>query len=102
MRRALLLAVVGLAVSAPAATALPPVITPTVTGQTGDSGWYVRNVIVNWSITPPGYLVVSGCAPSTLVASDTAGTNVSCVAATAMARAHRERHHQSRCARLRR
>ena len=53
MRRALLLAVVGLAVCAPGATALPPVITPTVTGQTGDNGWYVSNVIVNWTITPP-------------------------------------------------
>jgi hypothetical protein len=80
VRRALLLAAVALAVGVPGAAALPPVITPTVTGQTGDNGWYVSNVIVNWSITPPGYLVVSGCAPSTLVASDTTGTNVSCVA----------------------
>jgi hypothetical protein len=80
VRRALLLAAVALGVCAAGAAALPPVITPTVTGQTGDNGWYISNVIVNWSITPPGYLVVSGCAPSTLVASDTTGTNVSCVA----------------------
>jgi len=80
VRRALLLAVIGFAVSAPDASALPPVITPTVTGQTGDNSWYVSNVIVNWSISPPGYLVVSGCAPSTLIASDTTGTSVACVA----------------------
>jgi hypothetical protein len=80
VRRALLAAAVGLAVHAAAAAALPPVITPTVTGQTGDNGWYVSNVIVNWSISPPGYLVVSGCAPSTLISSDTTGTSVQCVA----------------------
>jgi hypothetical protein len=80
VRRALLLAAVGLAVSVPAAAALPPVITPTVTGQTGDNGWYVTNVIVNWTITPPGYVVLSGCAPSTVITSDTTGTGVGCVA----------------------
>jgi hypothetical protein len=83
MRRAVLLAVVGLAVWAPGALALPPVITPTVTGQTRDNGWYVSNVIVNWTITPPGYIVESGCAPSTVVTSDTTGTNVACVASNA-------------------
>jgi hypothetical protein len=80
VRRALLLALVGLAVYAAGAAALPPVITPTVTGQTGDNGWYVSNVIVNWSISPPGYLVVSGCAASTLIATDTTGASVGCVA----------------------
>jgi hypothetical protein len=80
MRRAALLAVVALAVCAPAAAALPPVITPTVTGQTGDNGWYVNNVIVNWTITPPGYIVISGCAPSTVITGDTTGMSVACVA----------------------
>ncbi len=52
MRRALLLAVVGLAASAPAGALALPVITPTVIGTSGDNGWYVSNVIVNWTITP--------------------------------------------------
>jgi hypothetical protein len=37
-------------------------------------------VIVNWTITPPGYIVVSGCAPSTLLSSDTAGRKIVCEA----------------------
>jgi hypothetical protein len=80
MRRAVLVAALGLAVWAPGAFALPPVITPTVTGQTRDNGWYVGTVIVNWTITPPGYVVVSGCAPSTVLTADTPGTSVNCVA----------------------
>ena len=59
MRRAVLLAVVGLAVWAPGALALPPVITPAVTGVTGDNGWYVANVMVNWTITPPATSLTS-------------------------------------------
>ncbi len=77
VRRALLLAVVGLAVWATSAAALRPVITPTVTGQTGDNGWYVTNVIVNWTHHAAGYLVDSGCAPSTLITSDTTGHEAS-------------------------
>jgi hypothetical protein len=78
VRRALLLAVVGLAVQAASAAALPPVITPTVTGQTADNGWYVSNVIVNWSISPP-YLIDFGCT-ATQISSDTKGTKLECQA----------------------
>ena len=78
MRRALLLAVVGLAISAPSALALT--VTPAVSGPSGDNGWYVGNVIVNWTITPTGYTVDFGCAPSTLIAADTAGKKVECQA----------------------
>jgi hypothetical protein len=78
VRRAALAATLGLAVWLPAAHAAPPTITPLVTGQTGDNGWYVSNVIVNWSISPPGYTVDFGCAPSTLINTDTASRKVDC------------------------
>jgi hypothetical protein len=78
VRRALLLAVVGLAVSAPSALALT--VTPAVSGESGENGWYVGNVVVNWTITPTGYTVDFGCAPSTLIAADTAGKKVECQA----------------------
>jgi hypothetical protein len=78
VRRALLLAVVVLTICAASAAAAPPTITPLVTGQTGDNGWYVSNVIVNWSISPQGYTVDFGCAPSTSITTDTTGMKVSC------------------------
>jgi hypothetical protein len=78
VRRAVLLAGVVLAVWAPAAVAAPPTITPLITGQTGNNGWYISNVIVNWSITPPGYTVDFGCDPSTSVTSDTTGKKIDC------------------------
>jgi hypothetical protein len=81
MRRAIALAVGVLAAFVTSASAAPPSITPIVTGQTGDPGWYVGDVIVNWSISPGGYTVVSGCAPSTLISTDTVGTKVECTAA---------------------
>ena len=78
MRRALLLALLGLAVSAPSALALT--VTPAVSGPSGDNGWYVGNVVVNWTITPTGYTVDFGCAPSTVIATDTTGKKVECQA----------------------
>jgi hypothetical protein len=78
VRRSLLVAVVVLGVWAPSAAAAPPTITPLVTGQTGNNGWYVGNVIVNWSITPAGYTVDFGCDPSTSVTADTAGKKIEC------------------------
>ena len=80
MRRAIVAAVLASLLPAGAATAAAPVITPIVTGQAGDNGWYVGDVIVNWSITPGGYTVDSGCAPSTSIRSDTPGTKVACAA----------------------
>jgi hypothetical protein len=78
MRWALLLAAVGLALCAAGASALT--VTPAVTGTSGDNGWYVGNVVVNWTITPVGYTVDFGCAPSTLIATDTASRKVECQA----------------------
>jgi hypothetical protein len=81
VRRAALLAMVMAAVLASSARALPPTITPIVTGQLGDNGWYVNDVIVNWSITPPGYLVDFGC-QATALRTDTAGTKLECQASS--------------------
>jgi hypothetical protein len=78
MRRAALLAVVGLAVCVPGAAALT--VSPAVTGTMGDNGWYVGNVIVNWTITPVGYTVDFGCAASTVISTDTPSRKVECQA----------------------
>ena len=53
----------------------PPVISLSVFGTAGDNGWYVSNVLVNWSVTDPesGVLSQTGCGPTTITA-DTAGT----------------------------
>jgi hypothetical protein len=75
-------AIVVLAAWTPSAVAAPPTITPLVTGQPGDNGWYVGNVIVNWSITPPGYTVDFGCDPSTAITADTTGKKVACGASS--------------------
>jgi hypothetical protein len=81
MRRVALLGVIALGAWAPAASALPPSITPIVTGQLGENGWYVNDVIVNWTITPPGYLVDFGC-QATPVKTDTTGRKVECQASS--------------------
>ena len=67
MRRALLLAVVGLAplLLAPSAMAAP-VITPKLFGTPGDNGWYRSNVTVNWTVTDDAGLPIintQGCDP---------------------------------------
>jgi hypothetical protein len=80
MRRAILLALLASVLIAGAAAAAPPSITPNVTGQPGDGGWYVGDVIVNWSIAPAGYLVDFGCAPATSITTDTTGRKVECQA----------------------
>jgi hypothetical protein len=87
MRRAALLAVVMSALLAASADALPPTVTPIVTGQIRDSGWYVDDVIVNWSITPPGYLVDFGC-QATAIRTDTIGRKVECQASSGTDKAY--------------
>ena len=83
MRRALLLAVVGLAIGAPVAMAdvTAPVITVNVFGTLGDNGWYVTNVLVNWDVTDPetGVASETGCGPTTLNA-DAASRKLTCAA----------------------
>src|SRR3954466_15318326 len=84
MRRAVLMAVLGLAVWAPGALAddvTPPVISLSVFGTAGDNGWYVSNVLVNWTISDPesGVSSQTGCGPTTISA-DTSGTKLTCSA----------------------
>jgi hypothetical protein len=62
----------------------PPIITATVTGAAGDNGWYRSDVTVTWSVSDPDSAISSrrGCDAVT-VASDTAGTTITCTAASA-------------------
>jgi hypothetical protein len=87
MRRAIALAVVGSALLASGATATPLTITPIVNGQAGDAGWYVGDVIVNWSIAPAPYLVELGCT-ATAITTDTPGKKVECQASSGPDRAY--------------
>jgi hypothetical protein len=59
----------------------PPVITPSVSGTLGSNGWYVSNVSVTWSVQDPDSEITAttGCEP-TIVATDTAGTTLTCQA----------------------
>jgi hypothetical protein len=70
MRRVLplLAAALVLGVQASAATAAPPVISVSLSGTSGDNGWYRSDVIVTWSINPQGETItsVTGCANVTL------------------------------------
>jgi hypothetical protein len=61
----------------------PPVITPHVAGTLGDSGWYVTNVTVNWTVSDPESVVLSsrGCDATTLSA-ETSGARLTCEAAS--------------------
>jgi hypothetical protein len=61
----------------------PPAITPVITATLGNGGWYVTNVTVNWTVNDPESVITSssGCNASTLTA-DTAGTRLSCSAAS--------------------
>jgi hypothetical protein len=84
MRRAALLAVVGLAVCVTPARAVdvtPPAISLSVFGTQGDNGWYVTNVLVNWTVSDPesGIASQTGCGP-TSITSDTPLRKVTCSA----------------------
>ncbi len=61
-----------------------PVITPSVSGTLGSSGWYVSDVSVTWNVADPESEISSqaGCDPSTVV-SDTAGSTFTCSATSA-------------------
>jgi hypothetical protein len=58
-----------------------PVITKTITGTAGNSGWYTSNVTVDWTVTDPDSAVVidSGCGTQNFT-TETAGTTSSCSA----------------------
>lgn len=76
--------VVGIAATASAGDATPPVISSSISGPQGNRGWFVGNVTVTWSVTDPESDITSstGCATTT-VTSDTTGTTFSCTATSA-------------------
>jgi hypothetical protein len=59
----------------------PPVISPTITGAFGNSGWYTGIVTVSWSVTDPesGVSSASGCTGTTLT-TNTKGVTITCSA----------------------
>jgi hypothetical protein len=59
----------------------PPVISSTVTGTTGSSGWYVSDVSVAWTVEDPESEIISrtGCDTTTIDA-DTTGVTLTCSA----------------------
>src|SRR5205823_3071189 len=59
----------------------PPLITATVAGTVGASGWYRGAVTVTWAVTDAesGIQSTSGCSPTTLTA-DTIGVTLTCAA----------------------
>ncbi|MEZ4867013.1 MAG: Ig-like domain-containing protein [Caldilineaceae bacterium] len=61
----------------------PPVITPNISGTLGDNGWYTSDVTVTWTVTDSESAISgsSGCSATT-VNSDTAGTTLTCEAAS--------------------
>jgi hypothetical protein len=64
-----------------AADPTPPVIVPQVSGPTGNDGWYIGDASVSWDVADPQSPISSssGCEPQT-IASDTAGTTITCSA----------------------
>lgn len=61
----------------------PPVITPTVSGQSGANGWYTGDVSVSWATTDAesGISTANGCDASTLSSNTSAaGTTYTCSA----------------------
>ena len=77
-RRVLAVAAVAIPVLAPAATGDVPLVSLSVYGTLGQSGWYVSNVTLNWSFSGPLYSS-TGCSNTTLTA-DTPGTTFTCTA----------------------
>ncbi len=68
----------------PPSDTTPPVITPNVSGTLGNDGWYVSDVTVSWTVVDNESEItsMSGCDPTT-IASDTAGTTLTCTATSA-------------------
>jgi len=59
----------------------PPVIVPAVSGTTGNNGWYVTDIHLDWSVTDPDTPIQSssGCG-SVSILTDTAGVSYQCEA----------------------
>jgi hypothetical protein len=67
-----------------AADATPPEITPVVSGPLGANGWYVRDVVVSWTVNDPETNItnLTGCTSATITA-DTPGQTFTCAATSA-------------------
>lgn len=76
--------VVGIAATQSPGDITAPLITYDVSGPQGNSGWFVGDVTVSWSVNDPESSITSstGCATSTVTA-DTSGTTFSCAATSA-------------------
>lgn len=62
----------------------PPEITPVITGETGNDGWYTGDVKVEWDVTDPESNISSTNGCETIdVTSDTAGDTITCEATSA-------------------
>ena len=59
----------------------PPVVVPDIAGTLGNSGWYVSDVTVSWTVTDPESLIDSttGC-DTVVLTTDTAGATYTCEA----------------------
>jgi hypothetical protein len=59
----------------------PPIISYTLSGTSGDNGWYTSDVVVDWTVTDPESTAVidSGCVDQTLN-TETTGTLLPCSA----------------------
>ncbi|HYI09110.1 MAG TPA: hypothetical protein VEK57_08555 [Thermoanaerobaculia bacterium] len=82
MHRALLL-LCALALPVAAADLTPPVITPNVSGEAGENGWFVSDVALAWSVSDgdSAARIRSGC-ESTFLTEDTPGDTFLCTAAS--------------------
>jgi Ca2+-binding RTX toxin-like protein len=58
----------------------PPMITPTVSGTLGNNGWYVSDVSVTWNVVDAESDVSTTGCDAVTVATDTAGTTITCSA----------------------
>jgi hypothetical protein len=61
-----------------------PFITPTITGNLGQNGWYTSNVMVTWTVVDEesGITSTDGCEEATIT-TDSAGTTLACSAVSA-------------------
>lgn len=68
----------------PVPDSTPPLVTATITGTEGSSGWYTSNVEVSWTVEDRESAITaqSDCA-STTVATDTDATVITCTATSA-------------------
>jgi hypothetical protein len=58
-----------------------PSISYTLTGTSGDNGWWRSNVTVHWTVSPTDGLVsTTGCDPALLVSGDVTGATRTCAA----------------------